>query len=141
MKIEKLSAGNLGEMAAMAAVLFPESTTEEEKKYYGQLASKKGEDCFLAKMDGKFAGFIHLKLRHDYVEGAISSPVAYLEAVFVKPEFRKTGSEGSWLISVRNGEENRDAVNMLRIRRSVTAGVSTSTKVLDSGKREEMCVL
>ena len=91
MIIEELAEHNLMEMASMAVELFPESSIKEEKKYYASLEGKESEDCFLAQLDGKYAGFIHLKLRNDYVEGSTSSPVAYLEAIYVKPDFRKTG--------------------------------------------------
>ena len=42
-------------------------------------------------VDGEAVAFISLSLRHDYVEGTASSPVAYLEGIFVKPAFRKQG--------------------------------------------------
>lgn len=37
------------------------------------------------------AGFAQCQLRHDYVEGTDSSPVGYLEGIFVKEEYRKRG--------------------------------------------------
>ena len=36
-------------------------------------------------------GFAQCGLRHDYVEGTDSSPVGYLEGIFVKEEYRKQG--------------------------------------------------
>jgi len=35
--------------------------------------------------------FISLALRHDYVEGTSTSPVGYLEAIYVKPEHQRHG--------------------------------------------------
>jgi len=37
------------------------------------------------------AAFLSLSLRGDYVEGADSSPVGYIEGLYVKPEFRRKG--------------------------------------------------
>jgi aminoglycoside 6'-N-acetyltransferase I len=33
-------------------------------------------------------GFAQCQLRHDYVEGTKTSPVAYLEGIFIKKEYR-----------------------------------------------------
>lgn len=46
---------------------------------------------FLAFADGEAIGFAQCQLRHDYVEGTETSPVGYLEGIFVKEEFRKQG--------------------------------------------------
>jgi len=35
--------------------------------------------------------FISLSVRNDYVEGTDSSPVGYIEGLYVKPEFRRKG--------------------------------------------------
>jgi len=37
------------------------------------------------------AAFLSLSLRSDYVEGTNSSPVGYIEGLYVKPEFRRKG--------------------------------------------------
>ncbi len=42
-------------------------------------------------MDNRFIGFAHCSLRHDYVEGTDSSPVGYLEGIFVLEEYRRCG--------------------------------------------------
>ena len=48
--------------------------------------------AFLAlSTDGKAIGFAEATLRIDHVNGCESSPVAFLEGVFVIPEFRRIG--------------------------------------------------
>ncbi|MDD4186931.1 MAG: GNAT family N-acetyltransferase [Clostridiaceae bacterium] len=43
-------------------------------------------------MEGQEArGFLSLSIRHDYVEGTDSSPVAYIEGIYVKPDARHRG--------------------------------------------------
>jgi len=37
------------------------------------------------------AAFLSLSLRSDYVEGTTSCPVAYIEGLYVKPQFRRRG--------------------------------------------------
>lgn len=46
---------------------------------------------FLLIINGTIEGFAQCGLRHDYVEGTNSSPVGYLEGIFVKEEYRKQG--------------------------------------------------
>jgi aminoglycoside 6'-N-acetyltransferase I len=41
--------------------------------------------------EGIAAGFANISIRKDYVEGSNSSPVGYIEGIYVKPEFRKQG--------------------------------------------------
>lgn len=49
------------------------------------------EVYLLARLDGAPAGFAELTLRHDYVSGCATSPVAFLEGVYVVPEQRRRG--------------------------------------------------
>ena len=50
----------------------------------------------------EYIGFINLSIRIDYVEGSNSSPVAYVEGIYVKPEYRNKGIAKSL---IANGEE------------------------------------
>lgn len=47
---------------------------------------------FVAYADsGEPAGLVEASLRSDYVNGTVSSPVAFLEGIFVAPEHRRGG--------------------------------------------------
>lgn len=48
-------------------------------------------EVFIAYMDSTPVGAVLCGLRKDYVEGTESSPVGYLEGIYVKKEFRKKG--------------------------------------------------
>jgi len=52
------------------------------------------EECavFLAVEEGAAVGFAQCQLRHDYVEGTQSSPVGYLEGMYVQPAYRRKGT-------------------------------------------------
>ena len=65
----------------------PEDLTEEMCK----LAMNDEAVCFIKSVDGKLIGFSQCQLRHDYVEGTDSSPVGYLEGIFVVEGYRKQG--------------------------------------------------
>jgi len=47
---------------------------------------------FLCRKDGVPIGFAECRLRHDYVEGTETSPVGYLEGVYVKDTARRQGA-------------------------------------------------
>lgn len=47
--------------------------------------------CFLKYADGRPVGFAQCGLRRDYVEGTQTSPVGYLEGIFVEESYRRKG--------------------------------------------------
>ncbi len=91
MPIEPLSPQTLPELVTLVVALWPECSFEEEWESYQGLLTARDEICYLAKEGPDYIGFIHLTLRTDYVEGASHSPVAYVEGLYVKPEFQHQG--------------------------------------------------
>jgi aminoglycoside 6'-N-acetyltransferase I len=60
------------------------------------------ELAFVAEVtSGALAGFAEASLRHDYVNGCSSSPVLFLEGVYVEPRFRRQGIGGALIKAVR----------------------------------------
>ena len=80
----------LAQAAVLAAELWPDSTPEGLAAELEQLPPSEGA-VFLAMEDGVTAGFAQCQLRHDYVEGTRSSPVGYLEGIYVRKDFRGRG--------------------------------------------------
>ena len=76
--------------AALASGVWSASPDELEAALSPMLTDP---ECavFLAEADGVPVGFAQCGLRHDYVEGTESSPVGYLEGVFVREDFRRRG--------------------------------------------------
>ena len=80
-----------GAIAKMAVKLWPEHTTEElEKEFEGIIGGGKSA-VFLLVLEEQPVGFAQCQLRNDYVEGTGSSPVGYLEGIFIEPDFRRKG--------------------------------------------------
>ncbi|EBL5154416.1 GNAT family N-acetyltransferase [Salmonella enterica subsp. enterica serovar Dublin] len=52
--------------------------------------------------DGVAIGFADASIRHDYVNGCDSSPVAFLEGIFVLPSFRQRGVAKQLIIGLQN---------------------------------------
>ncbi len=89
--IRKAEEKDLMSAAALAALLWPEHSPEELLREFRSLPESGEGALFLAAEDGEDLGFAQVQLRHDYVEGADSSPVGYLEGIFVLPEYRNQG--------------------------------------------------
>lgn len=81
---------DLGALAELGALLWPEHTVSELE---GDFAGIMGPEAafFLALEDEKPMGFAQCQLRHDYVEGTDSSPVGYLEGIYVAEDCRGKG--------------------------------------------------
>ena len=78
-------------VAELAVRLWPEHTVEELEAAFCELLADEGCAVFLAEQDGFANGFAQCQLRHDYVEGTDSSPVGYLEGVYVAEPYRNKG--------------------------------------------------
>ncbi len=91
MTIEEFSPGHFTTLTEMFLKLWPECVYEEEFENSRRIFNSPTETCFLAKTDNTFIGFIQMALRSDPVEGTSSSPVAYIEGLYVDPDFRHKG--------------------------------------------------
>lgn len=74
--------------AALARLLWPEHTAEELEAELAPLLASPEAAVFLAWEQGRPVGFAQCQLRRDYVEGTSTSPVGYLEGIFVREENR-----------------------------------------------------
>ena len=89
--IKPVTHENKNEWAKLTCALWPELS---ESQALQELADGEHPHEFLYYINGQPAAFVSLSLRHDYVEGTSSSPIGYLEGIYVKPDYRKTGITG-----------------------------------------------
>jgi len=92
MQIETATAADLPDIASMMVLLWPECDVNEELISNRALLLSEKDTLLVAKVGEQTAGFIHLSLRYEFVEGTQSSPVGYIEAIYVQKEHRKTGA-------------------------------------------------
>ena len=78
-------------IAELACRLWPDHTVEEMRSEFADMIAKPHAAFFLAYADETAVGFTQCQLRHDYVEGTDSSPVSYLEGIYVADGYRKQG--------------------------------------------------
>ena len=91
MGIISADSSNLKELVGLAALLFPDHIYEELFDVYEKSLASGKEIGLLYEKDGVFVGYMHLSIRHDYVNGTETSPVAFVEAIYVLPDYRKHG--------------------------------------------------
>lgn len=90
-KIRKAELCNIEELAELALLLWPEHTVQDLKEEFSEIILKNEAQFFLKYEQDIPVGFAQCQLRHDYVEGTETSPVGYLEGIFVKEDFRHKG--------------------------------------------------
>ncbi|AIF42890.1 aminoglycoside 6'-N-acetyltransferase [Virgibacillus sp. SK37] len=76
-------------VADLALRLWSNHTLEELNQEITHVISQPDSKIILSYHANEVIGFAQCQLRYDYVEGTSSSPVGYLEGLFVKEEFRK----------------------------------------------------
>ncbi len=82
---------NLRSLTEMMLALWPECDFEEELAHCQKMLQSDTMTCFLAQEGEEYLAFIQLSLRTDPVEGTSSSPVAYIEGIYVQPAWRGQG--------------------------------------------------
>ncbi|MBO4830945.1 MAG: GNAT family N-acetyltransferase [Oscillospiraceae bacterium] len=89
--IKRAKAEDAGMLAALAIQMWKDNDPEELAEEFRRLTADEDAACFLKYTDGRPVAFAQCQLRHDYVEGTDSSPVGYLEGVFVSEGYRRKG--------------------------------------------------
>lgn len=105
MTIRQASRSDLADAAALAAELWPSHTAAELEAELAE-APEEACTCFLALEDAAPMGFAQCSLRRDYVEGTLSSPVGYLEGIYVRPAYRGKGVARSLLAACEDWARN-----------------------------------
>ena len=81
------------EWLALRRCLWPDCPDDEQRREMAELAGVPRRHAqFLARDErGAAVGLLEASLRHDFVNGTASSPVAFLEGVYVAPAQRRRG--------------------------------------------------
>lgn len=89
--IKKAGIENLEEIAKLAVLMWTENTVQGLIDEFTNIITE-GDAQFFLKYDRDVpVGFAQCQLRNDYVEGTETSPVGYLEGIFIKEEYRHKG--------------------------------------------------
>lgn len=89
-------------VAQIAARLWNHHAPEELAEDFALMLSDANNAVFLCCIEEEPVGFAHASLRRDYVEGTTSSPVGFLEGIFVLETFRCRGVASDLLYACEN---------------------------------------
>ena len=78
-------------LAEMAVQMWDCHTAGELEAEFSETLNDSDSAFFIGYAEDMPVGFAQCGLRSDYVEGTESSPVGYLEGIFVKEHYRKQG--------------------------------------------------
>lgn len=91
MRIEQANQTNLDAVTHLALKLWPEHEWTELRDEFEELLASEKDQVYLAAIEDSYIGFLHMSLRFDYVEGSSSSPVGYVEGIYVDENHRNQG--------------------------------------------------
>lgn len=89
--IKKAAVEDAEAVAGLAIQMWKSHTIEELTDEFRDYLNKESCVVFIALLEGLAMGFAQCGLRNDYVEGTDTSPVGYLEGIFVTGEYRNRG--------------------------------------------------
>lgn len=78
-------------LAKLAIQMWDSHTLSELETDFATIISSQNAACFIKYVEDQPIGFAQCQLRYDYVEGTETSPVGYLEGIFIQQEFRHKG--------------------------------------------------
>ena len=78
-------------LAEMAVQMWSSHTVDELDAGFVEALNNENVALFIKYSDDLPVGFAQCGLRTDYVEGTNTSPVGYLEGIFVKADYRSKG--------------------------------------------------
>ena len=79
------------ELARLAIQMWTDNTLDGLEADFSEIIRSENAVCFIKYAEDKPIGFAQCNLRYDYVEGTKTSPVGFLEGIFVQEEFRRRG--------------------------------------------------
>ncbi|MGV8833901.1 MAG: aminoglycoside 6'-N-acetyltransferase [Devosia sp.] len=88
------TATDLADWAALRQALWPDTAPEEHQAEIAAQVARPHDTINLVarQADGTAVGFAEASIRHDHVNGCDTSPVAFLEGIYVEPEHRRIGT-------------------------------------------------
>ena len=78
-------------LTLLALGLWSDHSFDDLKSEFDSLLETEDAACFIKYAGEEPAGFAQCQLRRDYVEGTRTSPVGYLEGIFVLEAYRRKG--------------------------------------------------
>ncbi|HEX4636620.1 MAG TPA: aminoglycoside 6'-N-acetyltransferase [Rhizomicrobium sp.] len=91
MNIETCGAETLGQWIALRFALWPDEDREIMAREAPVLLARPGMLVLVARETTDVIGFAEASVRRDFVNGCETSPVAFVEGIYVVPDYRHKG--------------------------------------------------
>lgn len=92
--------------------IWPEALDDDLNYDMDETLASEEHTVLIAFADNQPAGMIEASLRKDYVEGCETSPVGYIEAWFVREQFRGSGVAGVLTSAAENWAREKGCAEM-----------------------------
>lgn len=92
---------DIEEVAKLASNIWSGEITSLIEDFISMIESE-DKIIFIKEINNNVIGFAQCGLRRDYVEGTASSPVGYLEGIFIEEKYRKNGYARELLFACEN---------------------------------------
>ena len=89
--VRKASTNDIRIIANLAIFLWDDNSVDELADEFLEILSRDDAQIFLKYEDDIPVGFAQCQLRYDYVEGTETTPVGYLEGIFIMESYRNRG--------------------------------------------------
>ena len=110
--VRKAVKTDVTDIAEMAVIMWDSNSVKELAREFETLVENEECSLYIYCVDNMPLGFAQCGLRHDYVEGTESSPVGYLEGIFIREEYRKKDMPGSCWQNVKNGQSKKAVLSL-----------------------------
>lgn len=89
--VRKAGIGDIDKVANLAVLMWSNHSVEDLINEFSEILSRGNAQFFLKYEEDIPVGFAQCQLRFDYVEGTETTPVGYLEGIFVEEAYRNKG--------------------------------------------------
>ena len=100
MQIEKCGDEKLGQWVALRCALWPDEDRAIMTREAPAMLSRPDLLVLVARETEAVIGFAEASVRRDYVNGCETSPVAFVEGIYVVPEHRRRGIAGALIAAI-----------------------------------------
>ena len=94
-------------LAHMARKIWGNDLVEELEEEFDEFVSNPEMASFIKYVDEKPVGFANVSIRYDYVEGCETSPVGYLEGIYVEDCYRNNNFARELVIACEDWVKNK----------------------------------
>ena len=105
--VRKAEKNDISVIADLAVLLLSDNSAEDLRNEFAEMLSNDGAQIFLKYENDVPVGFAQCQLRNDYVEGTETSPVGYLEGIFIKEDYRGRGYAKELLAACEKWAESK----------------------------------